>query len=55
MRLNYCQRFEVIKRLPDAQLPLAVPPLATHSLPVKQVPFITLVAVDIAKIHWLNC
>ncbi len=40
--------------LPDAQFPLDLPPLAAHSLAVKHVPFITLVAVDMAKIHWLN-
>jgi hypothetical protein len=41
-------------KIPDAQFPLAVPPFEAHSLDVKHVPFITFVAVDIAKMHWLN-
>jgi len=31
--------FFVVPHIPEAQLPLAVPPLFEHSLDVKQVPF----------------
>ena len=39
--------------VPDAQLPLATPPFAAHSLVVKQVPIMVFVAVDICKMHSL--
>ena len=39
---------------PEAQFPLTVPPLLAHSLEVKQVPIMMLVAVDIVKMHCLK-
>jgi hypothetical protein len=40
-----------LRFLPEAQNPLDFPPLAVHSLAVKQVPFIVLVVVEDAKMH----
>ena len=41
-------------KVPDAQVPLIVPPLELHSVVVKQVPIIVVVAVDMLEIHWLK-
>jgi hypothetical protein len=40
--------------LPEAQLPLAVPPLEVHSLVVKQVPCTVFAAVDDEATHRLQ-
>ena len=40
--------------LPNAQLPLGVPPLAEHSLFEKQVPSIVISEFDIANVHGLQ-
>ena len=37
-----------------AALGIALPPLAVHSLPVKHVPIMMLLAVDIARVHCLT-
>jgi len=39
---------------PEAQFPFGSPPLAWHSDSVKQVPFMTLEAVDMDKVHALQ-